>query len=51
MIVPLSHLTGIMEDVGDECGKYGQVVSIEIPRPIGDIEVPGTGKVCTFALF
>jgi splicing factor U2AF subunit len=35
----------IMEDVGDECGKYGQVVSIEIPRPIGDIEVPGTGKI------
>ncbi len=34
-----------MEDVRDECSKYGSVRSVEIPRPIGDIEVPGCGKV------
>uniref|UniRef100_A0AAY4AAC8 Splicing factor U2AF subunit n=3 Tax=Denticeps clupeoides TaxID=299321 RepID=A0AAY4AAC8_9TELE len=35
----------IVEDVKDECSKYGQVKSIEIPRPIDGIEVPGTGKI------
>lgn len=36
----------IVEDVRDECSKYGQVKSIEIPRPVDGLEVPGTGKVC-----
>ncbi|XP_024251732.1 splicing factor U2AF 65 kDa subunit isoform X1 [Oncorhynchus tshawytscha] len=35
----------IVEDVRDECGKYGQVKSIEIPRPVDGLEVPGTGKI------
>lgn len=35
----------IVEDVREECGKYGQVKSIEIPRPVDGLEVPGTGKV------
>lgn len=35
----------IVEDVREECGKYGQVKSIEIPRPVDGVEVPGTGKV------
>jgi len=35
----------IVEDVKDECSKYGQVKSIEIPRPVDGLEVPGTGKV------
>lgn len=37
----------IVEDVRDECSKYGQVKSIEIPRPVDGLEVPGTGKVPT----
>lgn len=37
----------IVEDVRDECSKYGQVKSIEIPRPVDGLEVPGTGKVST----
>ena len=36
--------TGIMEDVREECSKYGQVISVEIPRPVGGMEVPGCGK-------
>ena len=36
---------GIMEDVREECGRYGEVVSVEIPRPVGGVEVPGVGKV------
>ena len=36
-----------MEDVREECGKYGVVMNVEIPRPIGGIEVPGCGKVRT----
>ncbi|XP_011483689.1 splicing factor U2AF 65 kDa subunit isoform X5 [Oryzias latipes] len=35
----------IVEDVREECGKYGQVKSIEIPRPVDGLEVPGTGKI------
>lgn len=35
----------IIEDVKEECGKYGSVKSIEIPRPIPGVDVPGVGKV------
>ena len=38
-------ITGIMEDVRDECSKYGQVRTVEIPRPIDGMSVPGVGKV------
>lgn len=34
-----------MEDVRDECSKYGSVMGVEIPRPVGGVEVPGCGKV------
>ena len=39
------HVTGIMEDVRDECSKYGEVRTVEIPRPIDGMSVPGVGKV------
>lgn len=35
----------ILDDIRGECGKYGFVKSIEIPRPIQGVEVPGMGKV------
>lgn len=35
----------ILEDVRAECCKYGGVRSIEIPRPVDGVEVPGCGKV------
>jgi len=35
----------ILEDIREECGKFGQVRSIEIPRPVPGVEVPGCGKV------
>ena len=38
-------LSDIVEDVKEECGKYGVVRSLEIPRPIKGVEVPGLGKV------
>ncbi|VEN43616.1 unnamed protein product [Callosobruchus maculatus] len=34
----------ILEDIKEECNKYGVVRSIEIPRPIEGVEVPGCGK-------
>lgn len=37
--------TDILEDVKEECSKYGVVRSIEIPRPIKGVDVPGCGKV------
>lgn len=37
----------ILEDIKEECNKYGVVRSIEIPRPIEGVEVPGCGKVIT----
>lgn len=41
----------IVEDVRDECSKYGLVKSIEIPRPVDGVEVPGCGKVRVLSLF
>ena len=38
----------ILEDVKEECNKYGMVKSIEIPRPISNVDVPGVGKVSLF---
>lgn len=35
----------ILEDIRDECCKYGSVRSIEIPRPLDGVEVPGCGKI------
>ncbi|XP_050423905.1 splicing factor U2AF 50 kDa subunit [Adelges cooleyi] len=35
----------ILEDIREECNKYGVVRSLEIPRPIEGIDVPGCGKV------
>ncbi|KAI8501021.1 U2 small nuclear RNA auxiliary factor 2 [Branchiostoma belcheri] len=35
----------ILEDVREECGKYGAVLSVEIPRPIEGVDVPGCGKI------
>lgn len=35
----------ILEDIREECAKYGSVKSVEIPRPVPGVEVPGCGKV------
>ncbi|KAJ3338144.1 U2 small nuclear RNA auxiliary factor 2 [Gonapodya sp. JEL0774] len=35
----------IMQDVHDECSKFGQVENIKIPRPVAGQEVPGLGKI------
>lgn len=35
----------ILEDISEECCKYGSVRSIEIPRPVDGVGVPGCGKV------
>ncbi|XP_034045801.1 splicing factor U2AF 65 kDa subunit-like isoform X2 [Thalassophryne amazonica] len=35
----------ILEDIREECCKYGTVRSIEIPRPVSGVEVPGCGKI------
>jgi len=35
----------IIDDIREECGRYGNVRSIEIPRPVDGVEVPGVGKV------
>ena len=35
----------ILEDIREECAKYGTVKSVEIPRPVPGVEVPGCGKV------
>ncbi|XP_076063721.1 U2 small nuclear riboprotein auxiliary factor 50 isoform X2 [Oratosquilla oratoria] len=35
----------IVEDIKEECNRYGIVRSIEIPRPVEGVEVPGVGKV------
>ncbi|EPB72707.1 hypothetical protein ANCCEY_08194 [Ancylostoma ceylanicum] len=35
----------ILEDIREECSKYGIVRSLEVPRPIPGVEVSGIGKV------
>jgi len=40
-----------MDDVREECGKYGFVKSLEIPRAIKGVEVPGIGKVILYINF
>ena len=35
----------ILDDIREECSKYGAVRSIEIPRPVQGAVVPGLGKV------
>ena len=41
----LSCLLGILDDVREECTRYGQVLSIEAPRPVEGMLIPGVGKV------
>eukprot|EP00794_Sanderia_malayensis_P008913 gene8913-9865_t len=35
----------IYDDIREECSKFGRIVSMEIPRPIADYQVPGLGKI------
>lgn len=35
----------ILEDIKSECMKYGNVKSVEIPRPVSGVDVRGVGKV------
>ncbi|KAK3710658.1 hypothetical protein QZH41_011015 [Actinostola sp. cb2023] len=35
----------IFDDVREECSKYGNIVSMEIPRPVEGVEPPGCGKI------
>lgn len=39
------NLTEIVEDVTEECGKYGQVLDLKLPRPILGKENKGVGKI------
>lgn len=41
----MAFVLEILEDVREECSKYGPVRSLEIPRPIKGVDVPGCGKV------
>lgn len=38
-------LSEIVEDVRDECSRYGEVFSVVIPRPVPGRQVGGVGKV------
>jgi len=35
----------IVEDIEEECNRYGRVKSLEIPRPTQGVEVEGVGKI------
>ena len=37
--------TEIIEDVKEECEKYGPVLDLKIPRPSGGRQNPGVGKI------
>uniref|UniRef100_A0A2P2HZW7 Splicing factor U2AF subunit n=2 Tax=Hirondellea gigas TaxID=1518452 RepID=A0A2P2HZW7_9CRUS len=35
----------IVDDIREECSRYGIVRSVEIPRPVDGVDVPGVSKV------
>ena len=35
----------ILEDVRDECGKFGTILDLKIPRPVGGRQSAGVGKI------
>ncbi|KAF9952001.1 U2 small nuclear RNA auxiliary factor 2 [Mortierella alpina] len=35
----------ILEDIREECSKFGQVADVKIPRPVPGQVVPGVGKI------
>ncbi|KAG0330001.1 U2 small nuclear RNA auxiliary factor 2 [Podila humilis] len=35
----------ILEDIKEECSKFGQVLDVKIPRPVPGMAVPGVGKI------
>lgn len=37
--------TEICQDVKEECGKFGEVLEIKVPRPSGGRQMPGVGKI------
>ncbi|XP_071947763.1 splicing factor U2AF 50 kDa subunit-like [Antedon mediterranea] len=41
----LEEYEEIVDDVREECGKYGLVRSLEVPRPIEGMDIPGVGKI------
>ena len=38
-------MVDIVEDVKEECGKFGTIVEVKIPRPIAGQASPGVGKI------
>jgi len=40
-----SSIADILEDIREECSKFGQVLAVKIPRPVGGQPVPGVGKI------
>lgn len=39
------NFADILEDIREECSKYGYVKSLDIPRPMEGVDVPGVGMV------
>lgn len=41
----LTMTVEIKEDIEEECGKYGPILEVKIPRPAGARSNPGVGKI------
>lgn len=35
----------LVEDIKEECSKFGTILSVKIPRPMMGLAVPGLGKI------
>lgn len=42
----LFYFIEILQDVKEECSKYGSVVNVVVPRPIEGVQNSAVGKVC-----
>jgi len=44
-LIDNDEYSDIVDDIREECSKFGKVISLDIPRPIENVDVPGLGKV------
>ncbi|KAI8833851.1 hypothetical protein BJ741DRAFT_535225 [Chytriomyces cf. hyalinus JEL632] len=44
-LVDNDEYADILEDIRDECGKFGEIVKVFIPRPVDGQDVPDVGKI------
>lgn len=45
MVNSILTWTDVCEDVKEECAKFGSILDMKVPRPVGNRSAPGLGKI------